>query len=244
MTCPSCGAPNEGTRKFCGECGRGLAVACASCGTPNAPGTKFCGECGSGLALVDSETRTAEGNGVTDGETVAVLARSASERRLVSVMFADLVGFTTLAESRDAARTRRTRRPCRSSGRRSRSTSPTPMSDGSSNPALPSCWASRREARATRRTCSAHGASSSSAWPTRLRRSSSSRTCIGPMTPCSTSSSTSSTGPATGRSSSSRPRVPSSSSGDRRGGRRSAASPRFTSNPSRLPSWSSCSRAR
>ena len=35
-----------------------------------------------------------------------VLARSTSERRLVSVMFADLVGFTTLAESRDAEEVR------------------------------------------------------------------------------------------------------------------------------------------
>ncbi len=35
-----------------------------------------------------------------------MIARSASERRLVSVMFADLVGFTTLAETRDAEEVR------------------------------------------------------------------------------------------------------------------------------------------
>ena len=106
MNCPSCGATNEATRKFCGQCGRGLAISCATCGTPNAPGTKFCGECGS--ALGRHRHRCGRGGGQRDrgGEAVEVLARSTSERRLVSVMFADLVGFTTLAESRDAEEVR------------------------------------------------------------------------------------------------------------------------------------------
>ena len=77
-------------------------IACAACGTPNAPGTKFCGECGSSLAPPLAEPRASDANGTADGDAVEVLARSTSERRLVSVMFADLVGFTTLAESRDA----------------------------------------------------------------------------------------------------------------------------------------------
>ncbi len=106
MNCPSCGAPNEASRKFCGQCGRGLAVACAACGTPNAPGTKFCGECGSALTLAAGEAQASDSNGTAGGATVEVVARSASERRLVSVMFADLVGFTTLAESRDAEEVR------------------------------------------------------------------------------------------------------------------------------------------
>ena len=106
MNCPSCGATNEATRKFCGQCGRGLAISCATCGTPNAPGTKFCGECGSALAAIVTDAGVAEGNGTAGGEAVDVLARSTSERRLVSVMFADLVGFTTLAESRDAEEVR------------------------------------------------------------------------------------------------------------------------------------------
>jgi class 3 adenylate cyclase/predicted ATPase len=106
MNCPSCGAPNEATRKFCGQCGRGLAIACASCGTPNAPGTKFCGECGSALAPPVAEAHPSDANGTAVGTQVEVLARSTSERRLVSVMFADLVGFTTLAESRDAEEVR------------------------------------------------------------------------------------------------------------------------------------------
>jgi predicted ATPase/class 3 adenylate cyclase len=93
VTCPVCGFQNEAGRKFCGECGAPLALLCASCGAANSPGMKFCGECGSPLLP-----------GVTRPPTVEIPTRSASpeaERRLVSVLFADLVGFTTLSERRD-----------------------------------------------------------------------------------------------------------------------------------------------
>ena len=100
MRCPSC-AQNERSRKFCGECGRGLTVACASCGTPNAPGTKFCGECGAGRRGPRPDAAAARATALGPATS-----RPARERRLVSVMFADLVGFTRLAESRDAEEVR------------------------------------------------------------------------------------------------------------------------------------------
>jgi class 3 adenylate cyclase/tetratricopeptide (TPR) repeat protein len=93
MSCPACGSANETGRKFCGECGSSLARACPSCGTQNAFGVKFCGECGTPL----SETAAA---------SPAAIAAPAAERRLVSVLFADLVGFTTASEGRDAEETR------------------------------------------------------------------------------------------------------------------------------------------
>jgi class 3 adenylate cyclase/tetratricopeptide (TPR) repeat protein len=94
VNCPACGTPNEASRKFCGECGTSLAVACPACGTPNAPGTKFCGECGT--------TLTADaGVGAAPAAT-----QPTAERRLISVLFADLVGFTTLSETRDAEQVR------------------------------------------------------------------------------------------------------------------------------------------
>ncbi len=97
LDCPSCGTPNEVGRKFCGECGTALAHACASCGAANAPGVKFCGECGSPLAAAAEAAAPAR---------TATAAAPAAERRLVSVLFADLVGFTTLSESRDAEEVR------------------------------------------------------------------------------------------------------------------------------------------
>ena len=94
VTCGVCGQPNEAGRKFCGECGSPLALACSACGSANAPGTKFCGECGSPLGDADvSAARSAP-------------PASVAERRLVSVLFADLVGFTSASEARDAEDTR------------------------------------------------------------------------------------------------------------------------------------------
>ena len=88
MTCPSCGTQNEVDRKFCGECGAKLALACTACGAANTPGVKFCGECGVPLGA--------------EAGPLPAPTQPEAERRLVSVLFADLVGFTTLSESRDA----------------------------------------------------------------------------------------------------------------------------------------------
>ena len=88
MRCHACGTENEDGRKFCGECGAPLAVVCTACGTRNSPGAKFCGECGATLgAPVAARVQTPD---------------PVAERRLVSVLFADLVGFTTASEARDA----------------------------------------------------------------------------------------------------------------------------------------------
>jgi len=91
VNCPSCGTENRPGRKFCSRCGTPLALACPSCGAANEPDDAFCGECGTALAAE---------------APVAAREEPAAERRLVSVLFADLVGFTPLSESRDAEEVR------------------------------------------------------------------------------------------------------------------------------------------
>jgi class 3 adenylate cyclase/tetratricopeptide (TPR) repeat protein len=93
--CPSCHAANRDGAKFCAKCGHALGLACPSCGAPYQAGDVFCVECGSSLDQ-PSARRAAS----------PVRAAPASEHRLVSVLFADLVGFTTLSESRDSEEVR------------------------------------------------------------------------------------------------------------------------------------------
>ena len=97
--CSSCGTENEPNRKFCGECGTPLAHLCATCGAANAPAAKFCGECGTALGARPVPA------GV-DAPTAVRPQPPASERRLVSVLFADLVGFTALSATRDSEEVR------------------------------------------------------------------------------------------------------------------------------------------
>ena len=82
IACPRCGHENDGGQSFCGACGSKLVQTCAGCGAASPPDSKFCGNCG--LELQRSPQQP-----------------SGEERRVVSVIFVDLVGFTSRAERLD-----------------------------------------------------------------------------------------------------------------------------------------------
>ncbi|HUP33070.1 MAG TPA: adenylate/guanylate cyclase domain-containing protein [Gaiellaceae bacterium] len=82
VACPRCGRGNAPGDRFCGACGAELDEPCASCGTRNPPGSSFCRACGTSL-------------------TTTPATELAAERRVVTVLFADLVGFTSRAERLD-----------------------------------------------------------------------------------------------------------------------------------------------
>ena len=88
MTCAACGNENPAGKRFCGDCGAPLGAACPSCGAENPPDKRFCGDCGTPLNTAAPEPP-------------AQREAPVAERRLVTVLFADLVGFTPLSESRD-----------------------------------------------------------------------------------------------------------------------------------------------
>jgi class 3 adenylate cyclase/tetratricopeptide (TPR) repeat protein len=96
MICGNCGTENRPGRKFCAACGAPLAVVCPSCGAANEAGDRFCGECAS--PLTDAER---PGEPAVGAVAAATAPGPSAERRLVSVLFADLVGFTPFAEERD-----------------------------------------------------------------------------------------------------------------------------------------------
>jgi class 3 adenylate cyclase len=102
VICSNCQTENAPGTKFCKECGTRLSLACATCGNALLPDAKFCGECGTPVSPAATS-----GSGVVPASArIAAPSAPVAERRIVSVLFADLVGFTTLAEGRDAEDTR------------------------------------------------------------------------------------------------------------------------------------------
>ena len=87
LRCAACGELTPAGR-FCIHCGASSLQSCPGCGEAIVPGARFCLQCGAALT---GAPRAAN----------VVLPAAVSERRLVSVLFADLVGFTTLSEHRD-----------------------------------------------------------------------------------------------------------------------------------------------
>src|SRR5437870_2618285 len=81
--CPHCGHENEATQHFCGSCGGRLVLTCQVCGASSPLDFRFCGSCGEDLRASTAPKRSGE------------------ERRVVTVLFADLVGFTSRAERLD-----------------------------------------------------------------------------------------------------------------------------------------------
>jgi uncharacterized membrane protein YvbJ len=95
--CASCGVENPSGARFCGGCGAPLARVCPACGEANDAAMRFCNHCG---AVLDEAAAPATPT------PQAVATQAVAERRLVSVLFADLVGFTSASEKRDAEETR------------------------------------------------------------------------------------------------------------------------------------------
>jgi class 3 adenylate cyclase/tetratricopeptide (TPR) repeat protein len=84
--CPTCEAHNPDGNRFCGQCGTSLGGStCPSCGAPNPEGQPFCGQCGA----------------ARDDVAIKTSAPALEERKLATVLFADVVGFTSFAERTD-----------------------------------------------------------------------------------------------------------------------------------------------
>ncbi|MGH2539065.1 MAG: adenylate/guanylate cyclase domain-containing protein [Actinomycetota bacterium] len=82
LSCPACGAANDADARFCSTCGVSLRPACAACGAQLPDGAGFCPACGTAVHREDA-------------------AETLDERRVVSVLFADVAGSTTIGERLD-----------------------------------------------------------------------------------------------------------------------------------------------
>jgi class 3 adenylate cyclase len=111
VTCPLCRSENPVGSKFCNTCGNALAATCPSCGAPTLPDARFCTQCGAAVASVARGSPGIAAHPATAGTTDvrrpgADDVDPVAERRHVTILFADLVGFTPFAEERDAEEVR------------------------------------------------------------------------------------------------------------------------------------------
>jgi class 3 adenylate cyclase/tetratricopeptide (TPR) repeat protein len=107
MICPKCGFKNKVGKKFCTECGEKLTLKCPNCQSEIEAGEKFCGECGLDLTK-PSETPSidySEPQSYTPKFLADKILTSRSaiegERKLVTVLFADVANYTSISEKLD-----------------------------------------------------------------------------------------------------------------------------------------------
>ena len=104
MKCPRCQAENDAGARFCEDCGARLEAVCPSCGTPVTLGKKFCRSCGAALAT-EQAGRFAAPESYTPKHLAEKILTSKSalegERKLVTVLFVDVSGFTAMSERLD-----------------------------------------------------------------------------------------------------------------------------------------------
>ncbi|MEX2030127.1 MAG: adenylate/guanylate cyclase domain-containing protein [Anaerolineales bacterium] len=113
MKCPNCVHENSADARFCENCGQPLEAACPNCGSAISTQAKFCKTCGFDL----TGTLTARAAPITRTKDLDALRRAVperiatkimaereqqeGERKLVTALFADIVGSTSLAEQMD-----------------------------------------------------------------------------------------------------------------------------------------------
>jgi len=119
VLCPACHHTNDDRAKFCDQCGQPLETRCPTCNSPNRPGARFCNACGQSLTPRLDHFQSPAGPPTASAHPASldekldhlqrylpahladkILAnrgRLAGERKLVTVLFADLVGYTALS---------------------------------------------------------------------------------------------------------------------------------------------------
>ncbi|MFN2158453.1 MAG: adenylate/guanylate cyclase domain-containing protein [Anaerolineales bacterium] len=130
MICPHCQHQNRPTANFCMNCGERIGMDCLVCGTKLPIGANYCDSCGAplknnealspvGRPPAGSEVIAPQDGSSTAGRADSVLSRyipkelasklkasqtegrMAGERRVVTMLFCDVIGSTTAAEQLD-----------------------------------------------------------------------------------------------------------------------------------------------
>jgi hypothetical protein len=107
MKCPKCQFENRESAQFCSECGGKLEMVCLTCGKTNPSGSKFCDGCGQDLReqvyvppIDYSKPKSYTPQFLAD-KILTTRSSIEGERKLVTVLFADVANFTSLSEKLD-----------------------------------------------------------------------------------------------------------------------------------------------
>ncbi len=110
VNCRSCGRALEPANRFCPSCGTPAEATCGSCGATLAADARFCASCGTpvaaaGTPVAAAGTPVAAASGPAAAANVPLTPAESTaggrERKVTTMLFADLVGFTNLNESSD-----------------------------------------------------------------------------------------------------------------------------------------------
>jgi len=103
MNCHACSTENRDSALFCTQCGAPLVRACPRCSAPAQQDDRYCAGCGthlpSGERLPAAKLRHTAAPAA--GMAAAPSAQLESERKNVTVLFADISGFTSMSEKLD-----------------------------------------------------------------------------------------------------------------------------------------------
>jgi class 3 adenylate cyclase/tetratricopeptide (TPR) repeat protein len=107
LKCPKCMAENSETGLFCAECGAKLERTCSDCGFHSPPSAKFCSECGHDLrqpvqtSPIDYGKPQSYAPKHLADKILTTRSSVEGERKLVTVLFADLADYTSISEKFD-----------------------------------------------------------------------------------------------------------------------------------------------
>jgi class 3 adenylate cyclase len=104
MKCPKCHFENQEDAKFCNQCASEMELACPSCGTANLPGSRFCKECAYDLSMpaeappIDYTQPQSYTPKFLAEKILTSRSSIEGERKFVTVLFADVANYTSIAE--------------------------------------------------------------------------------------------------------------------------------------------------
>src|SRR5919201_467061 len=101
MHCPHCRFEVAADFQFCPKCGKKLSRECRHCGYVCPPEFLYCPKCGTEISQAATVVPQSAGSAAqVDLQPAArpIPQVAEAERRPVTVLFADVVGFTSLAE--------------------------------------------------------------------------------------------------------------------------------------------------